>query len=102
MQSVRPSVRFIAYLLEETYKRNEGKPAWEEQPRWELIDKFEEELKEFIEALKTDNNYEIEWEGIDLIATIANIIANRHTYLSTLERGMDDRYKIRTKIWRLN
>ena len=84
---VRPMVRFIAQKLEETLQRNDSKPPWEEQPEEDVIAKFYEELDEFRDAIKSNSNYSIEWEGLDLMICIAAIIAKRHPYLSTLTRG---------------
>ena len=71
----RPFVEVIADGLEGCLVRNDTKPAWEKQSKFEVGVKMLEEYTEFMEAIFADDEEAIQREGFDLIASVAMVMA---------------------------
>lgn len=66
----RPFVEAVADGLEGCLVRNDTKPAWENQSKFEVGVKMLEEWREFMEAIFADDHEAICREGFDFMATI--------------------------------
>lgn len=71
----RPFVELVADGLEGCLVRNDTKPAWEKQSKFEVGVKMLEEYSEFVEAILADDEEAIQREGFDLIASVAMVMA---------------------------
>lgn len=67
----RPFVEAVADGLEGCLVRNDTKPAWENQSKFEVGVKMLEEWREFMVAIFADDHEAICREGFDFMATIS-------------------------------
>jgi NTP pyrophosphatase (non-canonical NTP hydrolase) len=83
-------VEYLADRMEETLRRNDTKPAWELQTGHEVLDKFYEELMEFLDAIPTGKAEDIEAEGIDVIIMIGATMAKFVPIMGKWRRGREE------------
>lgn len=89
-KSRRAFVEYLAYRMEETLRRNDTKPAWELETVREVLNKLQEELHEFLDAIPTGKAEDIEAEGIDVIIMIGATMAKFVPIMGKWRRGREE------------
>lgn len=86
----RAFVEYLADRIEETLRRNDTKPAWELETIREVLNKLQEEIHEFLDALPTGKAEDIEAEGIDVIIMIGATMAKFVPVMGKWRRGREE------------
>ena len=89
-KSRRAFVEYLANKMEETLRRNDTKPAWELETMLEVLNKLQEELHEFLDAISTGKAEDIEAEGIDVMIMIGATMAKFVPIMCKWRRGREE------------
>lgn len=83
-------VEYLADRMEETLQRNDIKPAWELEAIQTVMNKLQEEIMEFLDAMLTKDSAAIEAEGIDVIIMVGATMAKFVPAMAKWRRGREE------------